>query len=132
MGGIVVDGLAKLFQSTVAVQDIDLDIAEGSLVTLLGPSGCGKTTTLRCVAGLETPTSGRIQVGGTTVVDITARKVVPTHKRKVGMVFQSYALWPHLTVASNVAYPLKRRKVPRVDIAPQVTDALTAVGMQEY
>ncbi len=132
MGGIVVDGLAKVFQSTVAVQDVDLDIAEGSLVTLLGPSGCGKTTTLRCVAGLETPTSGRIQVGGATVVDITARKVVPTHKRKVGMVFQSYALWPHLTVASNVAYPLRRRKVPRADIGPQVTDALSAVGMEEH
>jgi iron(III) transport system ATP-binding protein len=132
MGGIVVDGLAKLFRSTVAVQDVDLAIAEGSLVTLLGPSGCGKTTTLRCVAGLETPTSGRIQVGGATVVDITARKVVPTHKRKVGMVFQSYALWPHLTVASNVAYPLRRRKVPRTDIGPQVTEVLKAVGMEEH
>ncbi|MQA08918.1 MAG: ATP-binding cassette domain-containing protein [Pseudonocardiaceae bacterium] len=132
MGGIVLNGLEKAFGSTTAIHQLDLTIVDGGLITLLGPSGCGKTTTLRCVAGLETPTAGSIQIGDTTVVDVAAKKVVPPHKRKVGMVFQSYALWPHMTTASNVAYPLKRRRMPREQIKQQVTDALKAVGMEAY
>ncbi len=132
MSGIVVQDLQKTFLSGTALHQIDLDIAEGELVTLLGPSGCGKTTTLRCVAGLETPTDGSIRIGGSVVVDVAGRKVVAPHKRNVGMVFQSYALWPHLTVGENVAYPLKRRRTPRGLLKDQVRDALAAVGMDGH
>jgi multiple sugar transport system ATP-binding protein len=90
----------------VAVDDIDLEIGDGELVTLVGPSGCGKTTTLRCLAGLETPTSGQILFDGTDVTDL------PANKRNVAMMFQNIALYPHMTVTDNIAYPLKIRSVP--------------------
>lgn len=90
-----------------AIDDVSLDIAQGEFIVLLGPSGCGKTTLLRSVAGLEFPTSGTITIGGVEVFDPSRGLALPPEQRQLGMVFQSYALWPHLTVADNVAYPLK-------------------------
>ena len=100
-------GIGKSFGEIVAVRDVDLGIAEGELVSFLGPSGCGKTTLLRIIAGLERPTSGRIQLGGECITDR------PAHERGIGMVFQSLALFPHLTVAENVAYGLRLRGADR-------------------
>jgi iron(III) transport system ATP-binding protein len=103
-------GLTKTFAGkppVTVVDGLDLEIEEGEFLVLLGPSGCGKTTTLRCLAGLETPTAGRIELGGRTVFD--GRTGLPPDRRDIGMVFQSYALWPHLTVRRNIAYPLKAR-----------------------
>ncbi|MFC5751020.1 ABC transporter ATP-binding protein [Actinomadura rugatobispora] len=107
--GIAVSGLTKRFGRTTVVDGLDLEVGEGDFLVLLGPSGCGKTTTLRCLAGLETPDGGTIQLRDTTVFDGRRGWNVPIHKRDIGMVFQSYALWPHMTVRKNIAYPLKVR-----------------------
>jgi iron(III) transport system ATP-binding protein len=96
---------------TTAVDNLDLEIEEGEFLVLLGPSGCGKTTTLRCLAGLETPSAGRISFGPTTVFDAARRVNLSPDKRNIGMVFQSYALWPHMTVRKNINYPLKARRI---------------------
>jgi len=112
-----------------AVQDLSLDVQDGEIVTLLGPSGCGKTTTLRIAAGLEVPDEGDIFFGDRPVVMTSRRLCLPPDKRNVGMVFQSYAIWPHMTVAENVAFPLKARKFPRKEITERVRRALDLVGM---
>ncbi len=127
MTTVRLEALSKHFGSTVAVDGIDVDIASGELVALLGPSGCGKTTTLRMVAGLEQPTSGHIIVGDQVVVG-EGRFVRPEH-RDIGMVFQSYAVWPHLTVFENVAYPLRVRRLGREAIARLTRTALDAVQL---
>src|SRR5574342_871371 len=111
------------------LKGISLNIPEGSLYTFLGPSGCGKTTTLRCVAGLERPDGGRISIDGNTVFASGERVYVPTNKRPIGMVFQSYAIWPHMTVAENVAYPLTIQRRPKAEIKQRVTDVLKIVGL---
>jgi iron(III) transport system ATP-binding protein len=95
----------------VAIDDLDLEIEPGEFVVLLGPSGCGKTTTLRCIAGLETAEEGSIGIGDRTVFDAARGLRVPPNKRNLGMVFQSYALWPHMTVRKNIGYPLKTRGI---------------------
>ncbi|MBN8901541.1 MAG: ABC transporter ATP-binding protein, partial [Rhodospirillales bacterium] len=102
------------------------------LVTLLGPSGCGKTTTLRSIAGLETPSAGAIRLNGETVWSATERRNVPAEKRGVSMVFQSYAIWPHMTVAENVAYGLRVRKASAADIATNVARVLDLVQMRRF
>jgi iron(III) transport system ATP-binding protein len=110
MTRVTVEGLTRRFPGSppaLAVDALDLEVEEGEFLALLGPSGCGKTTTLRSVAGLERPDTGRITIGGTTVFDAARRVDVPPDKRRIGMVFQSYALWPHLTVRRNLAYPLR-------------------------
>lgn len=109
MSGFNVQGLTKRFGANTVVDDLDLEVEEGEFVVLLGPSGCGKTTTLRCLAGLERPDGGTIRFGARTVFDGSGHVDVPTHKRNIGMVFQSYALWPHLTVRKNIGYPLQVR-----------------------
>jgi iron(III) transport system ATP-binding protein len=111
------------------LKGVTLRIPEGSLYTFLGPSGCGKTTTLRCVAGLERPDGGRISINGQTVFASGERVYVPTNKRPIGMVFQSYAIWPHMTVAENVAYPLTIQRRPKAEIKKKVSDVLKIVGL---
>ncbi|TFZ02592.1 ABC transporter ATP-binding protein [Ramlibacter henchirensis] len=114
-----------------AVDTLDLRVGDGEFIALLGPSGCGKTTTLRCIAGLEQPSAGRIAIGGQLVADGSDRWSVPADKRGLGMVFQSYALWPHMRVSANVAYPLKVRG-SKDDIPAQVRSALALVGMEGF
>jgi iron(III) transport system ATP-binding protein len=128
-----VSHLRKVFAiGRPAVDDVSFRAAAGEIVVLLGPSGCGKTTTLRCVAGLETATDGEIAIGH-DVVSAPARGIlVPPRLRNIGMVFQSYAVWPHMTVRQNVTYPLNQRKVPRTDAARKVDEVLELVGLTEY
>src|SRR5438552_15024991 len=106
MVGVRLVNLVKRYGSTEAVKGVSLEVKSGDFVVLLGPSGCGKTTTLRCIAGLETPDSGSIAVDGAVLFDAEKRVNVAVEQRAVGMVFQSYAIWPHMTVAQNVAFPL--------------------------
>jgi ABC-type Fe3+/spermidine/putrescine transport system ATPase subunit len=115
-----------------AVCDLSIDVMSGEVVTLLGPSGCGKSTTLRMVAGLETPDEGEIHFGDRAVVMTSRRVCLPPEKRDVGMVFQSYAIWPHMTVEENVAFPLQSRKVPKAEVGPRVAQALALVGMSGF
>lgn len=116
-----------------ALQGIDLEVREGEFCVLLGPSGCGKTTTLRCVAGLERPDDGEIEIGGTVVSSPARRIYVATEKRDIGMVFQSYAIWPHMSVFQNVAFPLTQghRRVARNLVAEKVRHALSLVRLEE-
>lgn len=131
-----VRGLTKFFhradKSVVpAVDDISMDVHAGEFVVLLGPSGCGKTTLLRCIGGLERPDQGEIEIDGRTVFSSERRIGLMPEERGIGMVFQSYALWPHMTVFDNVAYPLRARKVARGEIAGRVHEALAMVGIPE-
>ncbi len=121
-----VEGLVKRFGEVVALDGVSLRIASGELLTILGPSGSGKTTLLKVVAGFERPDAGTVRVDG---VDITA---MPPARRDIGMVFQNYALFPHLTVARNVAFPLEMRNVPRPETERRVAEALELVELQGY
>ena len=123
MARLELTGLTKTYGDFRAVADVDLDIAQGELVVLLGPSGCGKTTTLRMIAGFVAPTAGEIRLGG---AEITRR---PPWKRNTGLVFQSYALFPHLTVAQNVMFGLQMRNVPPKQANDKVTEALRLVRL---
>ncbi|MEU7860434.1 ABC transporter ATP-binding protein [Nonomuraea sp. NPDC049141] len=129
MPEVKVTSLCKQFGDNAVLRDITFTIADGEFFTLLGPSGCGKSTTLACIAGLERPTDGSIAVGAATFVD--AGTFVPPEGRNLGMVFQSYALWPHMTVAQNLAMPLKIRKVDRRKQDELITEALGKVGLAE-
>src|SRR5438132_1883625 len=121
-----VRGVAKRFRDTRVIEELDLQVRAGEFVSLLGPSGCGKTTLLRIIAGLLAADRGRVTLDG---ADITR---VPAHKRNVGVVFQNYALFPHLTVAENVAFGLKARGTPPSEIAGMVARALALVRLSEY
>jgi ABC-type Fe3+/spermidine/putrescine transport system ATPase subunit len=123
------DGVSKLFGATPAVDGVSLEIERGEIFTLLGPSGCGKTTTLRLVAGLEQPDAGEITLRDRVVASVPRRTFVAPHKRNLGMVFQSYAIWPHMTVFENVAYPLEVRGVRRAVVRERVTAVLELVGL---
>jgi iron(III) transport system ATP-binding protein len=134
---ISVSGLVKRYEGKdvrrAAVTGLDFEIPEGKLFTLLGPSGCGKTTTLRMIAGLERPTAGRITIGGSTVYDGEAGVFVPANRRPIGMVFQSYAIWPHMSVVENVAFPLtvgEHRRSHKEAFARALT-SLELVGLAE-
>lgn len=129
MSSITISHLRKSYGPTTVIDGLDLDIAEGEFVTLLGPSGCGKTTTLRSIAGLETPDSGRISIGDKIVTCIETGVALPPNKRSLGMVFQSYAIWPHMSVFGNVAYPLRRRRLPSGELKKRVMAALESVGL---
>src|SRR4051812_8261460 len=125
-----VENLHKSFGSgRPAVDDVSFTAAEGEIIVLLGPSGCGKTTTLRCVAGLEHPTSGVIRIGGEVVSDPQRGLLLPPEKRGMGMVFQSYAVWPHMTVFENIAFPLRVRRAPAEQIRTRVTQVLETIGL---
>src|SRR5436305_14502345 len=116
--------LRKVFTDHTAVDGVDLAIRQGEFLVLLGPSGCGKTTLLRMIAGLEKQTSGDIVIGGTVVNDL------PPRDRKIAMVFQSYALYPHLSVEKNIAFPLKAQHVAKEKIAPAVQKAAAMFGIE--
>src|SRR5471030_969525 len=126
MASLEIQNLVKRYGDFHAVRDVSLSVADGEFLVLLGPSGCGKTTTLRMVAGFIEPTAGHVKLGGT---DVT---LLPPWKRNAGMVFQSYALFPHLTVAENVAFGLEMRKLPRADIAKRVEETLALVRLSGY
>ena len=127
MGAIHIAGLNRRFGPSFAVEALELNVAEGEFLTLLGPSGSGKTTTLRMVAGLERPDSGTIAVGGRMVNGPGV--FVPAHKRNMGMVFQSYAVWPHRTVHQNVAFPLRVKRVPSAEEKARVARILDLVEL---
>lgn len=129
MPALTVKHLTKTFGEVVAVNHISFDIEDGEILTLLGPSGCGKTTTLRLVAGLERPDAGEISLGGRTLTSAETRTWVPPEKRAMGMVFQSYAVWPHMTVFENVAYPLRAQSFPKASIKAKVQTVLAMVGL---
>jgi iron(III) transport system ATP-binding protein len=131
-------GLTKSFNSAegrnTVIKGIDFSVKEGDCYALLGPSGCGKTTTLRCVAGLEQSEAGVITIGGEVVSDPANGIFVPVHQRPIGMVFQSYAIWPHLDVFENIAYPLRvhRPRLGKSEIEQRVMDALKLVNMPDF
>src|SRR5688500_6825808 len=129
MPHIVLAGIEKRFGDFLAIRHLDLQVREGELMTFLGPSGCGKTTTLRMVAGLELPTAGRIEIAGRVFNDSAAGVAVPPEQRGVGMVFQSYAVWPHMTVARNIDYPLRIRRVAREEREARLAKVLTLVHL---
>jgi len=132
MPAVLVEDVSRHFGDVVAVEHVNLSVENGEFVTLLGPSGCGKTTTLRMVAGLEQNTMGRISIGDRLVSDAAAGFFVPPDRRQLGMVFQSYAIWPHMTVFDNVAYPLRIRRRPRSEIRERVHAALRLVEMEGF
>jgi len=122
---VVLEHLTKYFGKVRAIEDINLHIKDKEFLVLLGPSGCGKTTTLRCIAGLETPTSGNIYIGDELVND------VPTRDRNIAMVFQNWALYPHMTVFDNIAFPLRMRKYPRNEIERKVREVAELLQISE-
>jgi len=126
MDSIRAESIVKSFGSVRALDGISLQVQPGELFFLLGASGCGKTTLLRCIAGLETPTAGKIYFGDREVTNM------PPHKREAALVFQSYALWPHLTVAQNIAFGLEERKVPKAEIKRRVEEALEMVKLPGF
>src|SRR5229473_4640904 len=129
MASVELRGLTKRYGALAVVDDVSLTIAHGSLVCLLGPSGCGKTTTLRLIAGFVEPSAGEIRVGE-QVVSSPAR-TVPPERRKMSMIFQSYALWPHMTVAQNVAYGLQLRKMDRATISSKLATLLATTKLDQ-
>ena len=132
MPEIHVDALVKQFTEARALDDVSFNVAEGELFTLLGPSGCGKSTTLMSIAGFQTPEAGRITIGGDVLYDAAGRVNVPAERRNLGIVFQSYAVWPHMTVFENLAFPLKVRKLKRSQLRPRVLEVLELVEMTQY
>jgi len=133
MNGMVeISHLYKHFGAETAVSDVNLSVAKGEFVTLLGPSGCGKTTTLRCIAGLERPDGGEIRIGGDVVASAEDSVYLNPEDRNIGMVFQSYAVWPHMTVFDNVAYGLRVRRVGSAAIRDKTMRALDLVGLADF
>jgi iron(III) transport system ATP-binding protein len=132
MTDLRLDFVTRRFGNAVAVNGIELAVAQGEFVTLLGPSGCGKTTTLRMIAGLERSDGGCIVLGDRVVDDAAKGLFVAPERRDIGMVFQSYAIWPHMTVFDNVAYPLVVRRRPKDEIRLLVMKALRTVGLEKF
>ena len=132
MSRIELNGINKYYGDVHVLKDLDLVIEDGDFMTLLGPSGCGKTTTLRVIAGLEAPRRGTLTIDGTTAADGEALFNMPPAKRGVNLVFQSYALWPHMTVAENVAFGLAIRKTPKAEMRSLVDSALERMRIAEY
>lgn len=129
MAELTVEHLTKRYGPVAAVDDVSLRVESGHLVSLLGPSGCGKTTTLNSIAGLEQPDSGLIRVGDFVMTDMSRNLVLPPERRHLGMVFQSYALWPHMTVYDNLAFGLKIQKTPRGEMKRRISETLELVGL---
>src|SRR5262245_58127938 len=129
MQAVRATGLVKAFGPLIAVNTLSLEAKAGEFLTLLGPSGCGKTTTLRLIAGLERPDRGEIHLGDRLLSSATTGLFVPPERRGMGMVFQSYAIWPHMTVFENVAFPLRELRRPRTEIRERVMAILNTVGL---
>jgi iron(III) transport system ATP-binding protein len=129
---VTLEKVSRVFGGVKAVDELSLTVNDNEFVTLLGPSGCGKTTTLRMVAGLEQNDTGRVSIGDRVVSDAEAGLFMPPDKRELGMVFQSYAIWPHLTVFENVAYPLRVRRTPADQVKEKVAAALRLVEMEGF
>jgi iron(III) transport system ATP-binding protein len=127
-----VRNLGKAFGGDRAVDGISFSVGEGEFLTLLGPSGCGKTTTLMCIAGLHLPDAGEILLDNTCLTSVSQGIYSPPERRGIGMVFQSYAIWPHMTVTQNVAYPLEVQRVPRIERHERVHDALRRVQLVDF
>jgi iron(III) transport system ATP-binding protein len=132
MAGLRLERLGKAYGPVWAVRDVTLEVADGEFLTLLGPSGCGKTTTLRMIAGFFPPTTGRILVDGRVLSSAEERVLVPPERRSMGMVFQTYAVWPHMTAFQNVAYPLRRAGRSRAEIERAVGRVLALVQLGDY
>jgi iron(III) transport system ATP-binding protein len=130
MGELQLIEVSKSYDNVVAVENLSLTIHEGEFLTLLGPSGCGKTTTLRMIAGFTRPTTGSILLDGKAITSVDRKVYVPPEQRAMGMVFQSYAVWPHMTVFQNVAYPLKFKQVDRETVRERVERVLALVKLQ--
>jgi multiple sugar transport system ATP-binding protein len=124
MARVKLENISRRFEGTIAIEDVDLDIADGEFLVLVGPSGCGKSTILRTIAGLETATSGKLYIGDDSVADIPARE------RDVAMVFQNYALYPHMTVAENLGFGLQMRRVDRLTIECRVREVAASLGIE--
>src|SRR5271155_633138 len=124
-----VRGLTKVYGAARVVDDVSFDLLAGEVLTLLGPSGCGKSTTLRMIAGLDAPDAGEIWVRGRLVASAAGRVMVPPEARNLGLVFQSYAVWPHMSVAANIAYPLKVRRIARATVAAKVAEMIRLVKL---
>jgi len=132
MTAVLLENVSRAFGTALAVDRVSLKVEAGEFLTLLGPSGCGKTTTLRMIAGLEQNTTGRITIGDAVVSDADRSIFVAAERRRLGMVFQSYAIWPHMTVFDNVAYPLRIRRRPAAEIKERVMKTLGLVEMESY
>ena len=130
MAGLIIDNVTKSFAGFEAVKDVSIDVRDGEFLAVLGPSGCGKTTMLRLIAGFEKVSAGEIRIGGETVSSVGAN--VPPERRRVGIVFQNYALWPHMTVAENIAYSLRVARVDRASRDKRVADALDLVDLKGF
>ncbi len=131
-GAVTVERIACRYGNTEVLSRLDLDVRRGEVLALLGPSGCGKTTLLRLIAGLVQPSAGRISIAGEVVADAAARRFVPPERRLLGMVFQDYALWPHLTVLENVLFPLEMRRVAKDERRRRAEAALARVGLAGF
>ena len=132
MPQILLEHVSKRFEKFVAVDDLNLEISDRGFVTLLGPSGCGKTTTLRMIAGLETPTSGRILIDGVPVFDSEKGINLPPNKRDIGFLFQNYALWPHMTVEQNISFGLEMLKWDKERIRKRVDEMLALLKIEQF
>jgi iron(III) transport system ATP-binding protein len=132
MAQVRIEHILKRFGAVTAVHDFDVTVKDGEFVSILGPSGCGKTTMLRMIAGFEKASEGEIYIGERLVSSSREKTFVPPEKRDIGMVFQSYAVWPHMTVAENVAYPLKIKKVPQAERRERVQKVLEMVHLEAY
>lgn len=130
MATIHLDGIAKSYGAHQVLKDLSLTVNHGECFTLLGPSGCGKTVLLRLIAGFETPESGSIRIGDTVVSDLSTGANIPPDRRDLGVVFQDYAVWPHMTVFDNVAYPLKLAKKPQRELTDRVMETIAMVNMK--
>lgn len=129
---IVLENLTMRYGDVTAVNDISLQINEGEMMVLLGPSGCGKTSTMRSIVGLETPAKGRIRIDDEVVFDAARGINVPPNHRGIGMVFQSYAIWPHMTVAENVEFPLRMQGISSKELRIRTEETLEVVGLSGY
>ena len=126
------ESVSRHFGAVTAVDDVTFELNRGEILTLLGPSGCGKTTTLRMAIGLERASNGRVRYRGKTMDSPGERIFTPPEQRDMGMVFQSYAIWPHRTVGENVAYPLERQGLSKAEIAERLARTLALVGLSDF